>query len=53
MRTVGEHTFAIAQHAVDEIVRVTNDEICAAIKDIFDDTRSVMEPAGRARRWPG
>ena len=30
----------------DEIVRVTNDEICAAIKDVFDDTRSVMEPAG-------
>ena len=35
---------------VDEVVRVTNDEICAAIKDVFDDTRSVMEPAGRARR---
>jgi len=35
----------VQQH-VDEIVRVTNDEICAAIKDIFDDTRSVMEPAG-------
>ncbi len=37
---VGEHTFAIAQFAVDEIVRVSNDEMCAAIKDIFDDTRS-------------
>ena len=31
---------------MDEVVRVTNDEICAAIKDVFDDTRSVMEPAG-------
>ena len=31
---------------MDEIVRVTNDEICAAIKDIFDDTRTIMEPAG-------
>ena len=46
VRTVGELTFAIARQVVDEIVRVSNDEICAAIKDIFDDTRSVMEPAG-------
>jgi threonine dehydratase len=46
VREVGELTFPIVQHAVDEIVRVTNDEICAAIKDVFDDTRSVMEPAG-------
>jgi threonine dehydratase len=46
VREVGERTFAIAQQTVDEIVRVTNDEICAAIKDVFDDTRSVMEPAG-------
>ena len=34
------------QGTVDEVVRVTNDEICAAIKDVFDDTRSLMEPAG-------
>jgi threonine dehydratase len=46
VREVGERTFPIVQRTVDEIVRVTNDEICAAIKDIFDDTRSVMEPAG-------
>jgi threonine dehydratase len=46
VREVGEVTFPIVQKAVDEIVRVTNDEICAAIKDVFDDTRSVMEPAG-------
>jgi threonine dehydratase len=46
VREVGELTFAIVQQTVDEVVRVTNDEICAAIKDVFDDTRSVMEPAG-------
>ena len=46
VREVGEITFPIVQQTVDEIVRVTNDEICAAIKDVFDDTRTVMEPAG-------
>jgi threonine dehydratase len=46
VREVGETTFAIAQQSVDEIIRVSNDEVCAAIKDIFDDTRSIMEPAG-------
>ena len=46
VREVGAITFPIVQATVDEIVRVSNDEICAAIKDIFDDTRSIMEPAG-------
>jgi threonine dehydratase len=46
VREVGELTFPIVQASVDEIVRVSNDEICAAIKDVFDDTRSIMEPAG-------
>jgi threonine dehydratase len=46
VREVGARTFPIVQQTVDEIVRVTNDEVCAAIKDIFDDTRAVMEPAG-------
>jgi len=46
VQQVGRHTFPIAQHSVDEVVRVDNDEICAAIKDIFDDTRTIMEPAG-------
>jgi threonine dehydratase len=46
VRDVGELTFAIARETVDEVVRVSNDEVCAAIKDIFDDTRSIMEPAG-------
>ena len=46
VREVGEITFPIVQQTVDEIIRVSNDEVCAAIKDIFDDTRTVMEPAG-------
>jgi threonine dehydratase len=46
VREVGVHTFAIASQTVDEIVLVDNDAICAAIKDVFDDTRTIMEPAG-------
>ncbi|KAJ1913065.1 threonine deaminase [Mycoemilia scoparia] len=46
VRMVGEETFRLAQKYVDEMVLVTNDEICAAIKDVFEDTRSVLEPAG-------
>lgn len=43
---VGKETFAILQHCVDDVITVTTDEICAAIKDVFDDTRAVTEPAG-------
>jgi len=46
VRQVGEEPFRIAREAVDEVILVTTDEICAAIKDIFDDTRSITEPAG-------
>jgi len=46
VKEVGAVTFPIVQSTVDEVVRVSNDEICAAIKDIFDDTRTIMEPAG-------
>jgi threonine dehydratase len=46
VRQVGRHTFPIVQATVAEMVTVTNDEICAAIKDIFDDTRTIVEPAG-------
>ncbi len=46
VRQVGEETFAIAQRFVDEIMTVSIDEICAAVKDIFEDTRSIAEPAG-------
>ncbi|WP_268807722.1 threonine ammonia-lyase, biosynthetic [Marinobacterium lutimaris] len=43
---IGEYTWEIAKDYVDEVITVSTDEICAAIKDIFDDTRSVCEPAG-------
>lgn len=43
---VGEETFRIAREYVDEVIIATTDEICAAIKDIFNDTRSIAEPAG-------
>jgi threonine dehydratase len=46
VRQVGEETYRLCKEFVDEIVIVTNDEICAAIKDIFEDRRSVLEPAG-------
>lgn len=46
VRQVGEETFRIARQTVDEVILVTTDEICAAIKDIFDDSRSIVEPAG-------
>ncbi|MCU0736443.1 MAG: threonine ammonia-lyase, biosynthetic [Methylotetracoccus sp.] len=46
VKQVGKEPFHIAHHCVDEVVTVTTDEICAAIKDIFDDTRSIAEPAG-------
>ncbi len=43
---IGAETFRICREHVDEVVTVTTDEICAAIKDIYDDTRSITEPAG-------
>lgn len=46
VRQVGEEPFRLATKYVDEMVLVSTDEICAAIKDIFDDTRSITEPAG-------
>jgi threonine dehydratase len=46
VQQVGEHTFPIVRDTVSEIIRVTNDEICGAIKDVFDDTRTIVEPAG-------
>lgn len=46
VRQIGEHTFNIARHYVDEVLTVNTDELCAAIKDIFDDTRAIAEPAG-------
>jgi threonine dehydratase len=46
VKEVGTHTFDICRWALDDIVTVTTDEICAAIQDAFEDTRSVLEPAG-------
>jgi len=46
VRQVGEETFRLCKQFVEEVVVVTNDEICAAIKDIFEDRRSILEPAG-------
>ena len=46
VRIVGEECFRICRQTVDGVVRVTNDEICAAIKDTFEDTRSIPEPSG-------
>ena len=43
---IGEETFKVCRQCVDEVITVSADEICAAIKDIFDDTRSVCEPSG-------
>ena len=56
VRQVGRETFRICRELVDEMVLVDTDEICAAIKDIFEDTRTVVEPSGAlalagAKRW--
>jgi threonine dehydratase len=46
VKQIGKETFRVAKDLVDEVILVTTDQICAAIKDILDDTRSVSEPAG-------
>ncbi|ALP51960.1 threonine dehydratase [Candidatus Tenderia electrophaga] len=46
VRQAGKEPYRIARKCVDEVILVSSDEICAAIKDIFDDTRSIAEPAG-------
>ncbi|SDV48179.1 threonine ammonia-lyase, biosynthetic [Chitinasiproducens palmae] len=46
VKLVGEETFRLCQAHVDEVIRVDTDALCAAIKDIFADTRSLVEPAG-------
>jgi threonine dehydratase len=62
VKRVGRETLRLCRQWVDEIVLVSNDEICAAMKDVFEDCRSVLEPAGalsiaglkryvEARRW--
>jgi threonine dehydratase len=56
VRQVGRETLRLCRAFVDDMVLVDTDEICAAIKDIFEDTRTVLEPAGAlalagAKRW--
>lgn len=46
VKTIGTETFRLCQKYLDDVVTITNDEICTAIKDIFDDTRVIAEPAG-------
>ncbi|MCP5464019.1 MAG: threonine ammonia-lyase, biosynthetic [Deltaproteobacteria bacterium] len=46
VKKVGKLNFALCQDLVDDMVTVTTDEICAAIKDVFEDTRALLEPAG-------
>ncbi len=46
VRRVGDETFRLCRLFVDEIITVDTDQICAAIRDIFEDTRSIVEPAG-------
>ena len=56
VKQIGKETFRVARDTVDEVVLVSTDEICAAIKDIYDDTRGIAEPAGALsvaglKRW--
>ena len=46
VRRVGDETFRLCQAFVDEVITVGTDQICAGIRDIFEDTRSIVEPAG-------
>ncbi len=46
VKEVGVETFRLCQQYVDEVILVDTDDICAAIKDVFEDTRSILEPAG-------
>jgi threonine dehydratase len=46
VKEVGSETFRLCQKYVDEVILVNTDDTCAAIKDVFEDTRSILEPAG-------
>ena len=46
VKQVGRETFRLARQYVDEVILVDTDAICAALKDVFEDTRSILEPAG-------
>ena len=58
VKQVGRETFRLCRELVDEVILVDTDAICAAIKDVFEDTRAVLEPAGAlaiagAKAWVG
>ena len=46
VRQIGRYPFAVARECVDEVIRISTDEMCAAVKDIFEDTRVITEPSG-------
>ena len=46
VRQVGKETFRLSRELVDEVILVNTDSICAAIKDVFEDTRTILEPSG-------
>ncbi|MBV7316792.1 threonine ammonia-lyase, biosynthetic [Shewanella sp. NIFS-20-20] len=46
VKRIGDEPYRLAKEYVDEIITVSSDEICAAVKDIFEDTRAIAEPAG-------
>ncbi|MCH2055304.1 MAG: threonine ammonia-lyase, biosynthetic [Thalassotalea sp.] len=46
VKRIGEHTFDVIKHYCDDVITVSSDEICAAIKDVFEETRVIAEPAG-------
>lgn len=46
VKTIGSETFRLCQQYLDEVITVSSDEICTAIKDIFEETRAIAEPAG-------
>ncbi len=52
VRQAGAETFRLCRELLDEVITVDTDAICAAVKDIFDDTRAIAEPSG-ALAWPG
>lgn len=56
VRQIGTHTFALLKDRIDAVVTVDTDQVCAAIKDVFEETRSIVEPAGALalaglKRW--
>ena len=49
IKTIGTENFRLCKDLVDEVITVSTDEICSAIKDVFGDTRSLMEPTGTCK----